>query len=489
MVFAIVHLVVTGQASADRFADAKAFDDNRNTEDARPLLKAEAEAGNVDAMFMYANYLTFGKGGAKDPQGAISWYQKMNAAGDLRGYWKIGEMYEYGDGVKSDQTKARDWYCKGFEAGQDNAAQSCGKYALNGTGGPVDYALASRALDFAADRGFMVAQGGVERMKTEGNYVEPPKVQTQVASAPTTSTVSSSSTSTPVATKSKAPVKTVSLPSTEDLERKRAQAQIAWDQASQERAWSFLYYERYDEAWREVEGIAKAGVPEAQVLAGFMKTHGIGTEESVYRAAGYYRDAAKSGNVPARFMLNFLDYAGRIHGGSTDLTQDELFRRSGDFEYLYKFANRYQRNENPYNDDKLPWLHVELGVLVELGLGTSSDTTRAAGLYKIAADHPNAVAQTKLGYLWFHGLDRNTPNSQQMGMDLVKLATRLNYAEANRQYEAMSRAYQQQRDDAQRRFDAERRNSWGAGQSYGSVPFCYDTTIGDSAYYVCERSR
>ena len=223
-------------------------------------------------------------------------------------------------------------------------------------------------------------------------------------------------------------------------------------------------------------------------MAGFLKTHGIGTSESVYTAAGWYEKAAKQGNVAGRFMRNFLVYQDRISGSLDDSLTHQLQRaNTNQFRDIYRFANRYRWSENPYQETKFPWLYVELGMLVELGLGTEANMTTAVGLYNIAARGDNPVGRVRLGYIWYHGLDLGTPNSSQKGMDLVWEATRQNYEEANRLYDIWANETRVSRARAQEALDAERRNGWGAGQGYGTIPFCYDTSIGDSDYYVCER--
>lgn len=66
---------------------------------AKPYIKSAAEAGNMNAMYLYAYLLN-------DKSEAMEWYEKAAQKGQLEAMFKVCEAYFYGKGVRADKEKA-----------------------------------------------------------------------------------------------------------------------------------------------------------------------------------------------------------------------------------------------------------------------------------------------------------------------------------------------------------------------------------------------
>lgn len=315
----VVALGISGapQVQAQDLSAAKAADDARDYETAWPLYLAAAEAGSADAMMQVANYLTYGKGVTKDGAQAIAWLEQMIiAAGDARGAWKIGEMYEYGDGVRADPQKAREWSCHGAELGNEDAAQRCAQHAEKGLGGPQDFALASKWYLFAAERGLGKSQGGVSRLKREGHFVDPAPPQAQLAEQPPqpASQANSSPTSGP-APAAAAPEAVAAAPAAPVVQ----QLTLAEVGAGYAGADDFAAGEALWEAGerRQAYGLflasAKAGNPAAMYRVGdFHALKTSGADYDPMLAAAAFRAALDAGYGPAKERLDYAEETLRL---------------------------------------------------------------------------------------------------------------------------------------------------------------------------------
>lgn len=105
-----------------------------------PSITAAAEAGNLQAMCHVADHYCWGEGVCDDYQGgknykkALEWYRKAADRNHTESIRKMGDMYNFGKGVKASDREARKWYEKASNNGDTEAMISLGdsyKYALN----------------------------------------------------------------------------------------------------------------------------------------------------------------------------------------------------------------------------------------------------------------------------------------------------------------------------------------------------------------------
>jgi TPR repeat protein len=71
-----------------------------------------ATAGWPRSMSKYGNLLHRGLGVNQDNAGAVEWLEKGAKHGDYYGAQLLADMYEHGDGVPADETKAQMWHAK-----------------------------------------------------------------------------------------------------------------------------------------------------------------------------------------------------------------------------------------------------------------------------------------------------------------------------------------------------------------------------------------
>lgn len=89
-----------------------------------------AERGHVLAQHNLGNAYAAGRGIAQDDRLAVAWWLKAAAEGDAIPQLRLGEAYELGRGVERDEAQARRWYRDA--AGRGNAAAAAALARLGG---------------------------------------------------------------------------------------------------------------------------------------------------------------------------------------------------------------------------------------------------------------------------------------------------------------------------------------------------------------------
>lgn len=95
--------------------------------------------------------------------------------GDRDAQNKIGEMYQFGEGVPVDYLGALDWYKKASEQGHSVAPNHIAALYLNGEGVKRDLQEACKWLLLSAERGYAVAQYNVAHCYQEVKGMEDPE--------------------------------------------------------------------------------------------------------------------------------------------------------------------------------------------------------------------------------------------------------------------------------------------------------------------------
>jgi len=120
----------------------------------RPL----AERGDPEAQYRIGRMYEFGNGYPQDKAQGIAWIRKAAAQGHVDAEQELGVVYATGDGVKQDNAQAVAWFRKAAEQGNATAQYNLGLLYAKGQGVAIDY---SQAVDWwrkSAARGNAEAQ-------------------------------------------------------------------------------------------------------------------------------------------------------------------------------------------------------------------------------------------------------------------------------------------------------------------------------------------
>ncbi len=104
----------------------------------RPL----AERGDPEAQYRIGRMYEFGNGYPQDKAQGIAWIRKAAAQGHADAEQELGVIYATGDGVKQDNAQAVVWFRKAAEHGEATAQYNLGLLYARGQGVAKDYAQA-----------------------------------------------------------------------------------------------------------------------------------------------------------------------------------------------------------------------------------------------------------------------------------------------------------------------------------------------------------
>jgi len=104
----------------------------------RPL----AERGNAEAQYRVGRMYEFGQGVPQDKALGIAWVRKAAEQNHADAQYELGVVYGTGDGVKQDDVQAVAWFRKAAMQGDSMAQYNLGQSYANGQGVNKDYAQA-----------------------------------------------------------------------------------------------------------------------------------------------------------------------------------------------------------------------------------------------------------------------------------------------------------------------------------------------------------
>jgi hypothetical protein len=104
----------------------------------RPL----AERGDAEAQYRIGRMYEFGNGYPQDKAQGIAWLRKSAAQGHADAEQELGVVYATGDGVRQDDAQAVAWFSKAAEHGNATAQYNLGLLYARGQGVAQDYAQA-----------------------------------------------------------------------------------------------------------------------------------------------------------------------------------------------------------------------------------------------------------------------------------------------------------------------------------------------------------
>lgn len=143
-------LAVSMRAQAD-FQDAIDAYDSGNYLYAFDEFRALALDGDAAAQYRLGSMFDKGEGVQKNDKLAASWYIKAAAQDDTRAQFAIAEMYNDGRGVLQDDKLAAKWYLEAAGHGLPKAQLNIGLMYAKGTGMPQDLVQAYKWLSLAGD--------------------------------------------------------------------------------------------------------------------------------------------------------------------------------------------------------------------------------------------------------------------------------------------------------------------------------------------------
>lgn len=145
-----VALAVCGVARAD-FQDAVDAYDGGNYLYAFDEFRELALNGDAAAQYRLGLMYDKGEGVARDERQALSWYVRAAGQDDTRAQFAVAEMYSEGRGVQRDDKQAARWYLEAAGHGFPKAQFTVGLMYAKGAGLPQDLVQAYKWLSLAGD--------------------------------------------------------------------------------------------------------------------------------------------------------------------------------------------------------------------------------------------------------------------------------------------------------------------------------------------------
>ncbi len=150
LILAIVFLTVSIRAQAD-FQDGIEAYNSGNYLYAFDEFRDLALNGDAASQYRLGVMYDKGEGVPKDEKEAASWYIKAASQDDTRAQFAIAEMYSQGRGVQQDGKNAAKWYLEAAGHGFPKAQLNVGLMYAKGTGVPQDLIQAYKWLSLAGD--------------------------------------------------------------------------------------------------------------------------------------------------------------------------------------------------------------------------------------------------------------------------------------------------------------------------------------------------
>jgi hypothetical protein len=144
-------------AAAATMADAERADAAGRVDAARALWTELARAGDARAAFRLGTVYDLGEGVAADPATATCWYRRAAAGGVVPAAFNVAVMIDSGRGAPRDPAAAARWYARAAARGFARAEYNLGQLYEDGEGVPPDPAMAAAWYRAAAASGLAAA--------------------------------------------------------------------------------------------------------------------------------------------------------------------------------------------------------------------------------------------------------------------------------------------------------------------------------------------
>ena len=123
----------------------------------RETLRTTADQGNAQAQYRLGEMYDNGEGVAADDTEAVKWYRKAAEQGHPGAQWQLGYKYEYGSGVAVDNVESIKWFRKAAQQGHGIAQFELAMRYHTGKGTAKDSVEAYKWLLLAQTNGIAVA--------------------------------------------------------------------------------------------------------------------------------------------------------------------------------------------------------------------------------------------------------------------------------------------------------------------------------------------
>jgi TPR repeat protein len=141
---------------------------DKDVEQALEAVRISARSGDVVAQFSLGALLYYG---SADTSQAIEWFRKAAAQSFAPAELQMGQLYDFGFGVRQDDAKALVWYRKAAEHGSAAGLRAVGDCYRKGRGVAADAAEAARWYRRGADGDDLRAQYELGQMYFTGTGV------------------------------------------------------------------------------------------------------------------------------------------------------------------------------------------------------------------------------------------------------------------------------------------------------------------------------
>jgi hypothetical protein len=116
-----VAVAIPNPSISATLAQAQGYRDAKDFAKALSLLRKAADLGDAEAMYKLGQLYDRGNGVNQDYAQARQWYQKAAKTGSAKAMNNLGWQYQYAHGVNQDYAQARQWYQKAADAGNMDA--------------------------------------------------------------------------------------------------------------------------------------------------------------------------------------------------------------------------------------------------------------------------------------------------------------------------------------------------------------------------------
>ena len=124
----------------------------------KSAVQANANSGDAYVQFCLGLVYEAGQIVPRDYSKAMAWYRKAAEQGEKYAQYNLGSMYNNGEGVTQDYAQAAAWFLKSAEQGLTQAQFVLGRMYYNGKGMRQDYTQALVWYQKAAEQGDAVSQ-------------------------------------------------------------------------------------------------------------------------------------------------------------------------------------------------------------------------------------------------------------------------------------------------------------------------------------------
>ncbi len=347
-------------------------------------LTARSKQGDAEAQYRLGVMYDYGDGVPQDHKVAAEWYTLAAEQDHAQAQYNLGTLYYGGNGVLKDDVTAVKWFTLAAEQGLADAQYNLGTLYYGGNGVLRDDVTAVKWFTLAAEQGLADAQFNLGVMYYDGDGV----LKDDVTAVKWFTLAAEQGFATAQNNLGGIYLEDVGTPKDEKSAKK----------------WFTL--------------AAKQGLADAQANLGLIYDYGKGVPQDYKKAIKWYRLAEKQGHVGAQFNLGVMYEEGKGVRKNYKTAVESLTRAAeqGSAKAQSNLGGMYYNGKGVLKDDKeaVKWFtlaakqdlaeaHFNLGVMYNSGYGISKDDREAVKRFALAAKQGHAEAQSNLGISYYTG--------------------------------------------------------------------------------------